>query len=84
MIVLQSLQERKHKNCSLQLTVRKNLGSKIWEFVPNNVKYSNSLSTFKKLVMSWEPEACLGWSLLNKTLIDVSNYVILLLRTSFK
>ena len=34
------------------------LGPKIWELVPNNVKYSNSLSKFKKLIKSWKPEAC--------------------------
>ena len=32
------------------------LGPKIWEL--NNMKYSNSLSKFKKLVKSWKPEAC--------------------------
>ena len=31
---------------------------KIWELVPNNIKYSNSLSKFKKLIKSWKPEAC--------------------------
>ena len=34
------------------------LGPKIWELVPNNIKYSNSLSNFKKLSKSWKPEAC--------------------------
>ena len=34
------------------------LGPKIWELVPNNIKYSNSLSKFKKLIKSWKPEAC--------------------------
>ena len=34
------------------------LGLKIWELVPNNIKYSNSLSKFKKLVKPWKPEAC--------------------------
>ena len=28
------------------------LGPKTWELVPNNVKYSNSLSKFKKLIKS--------------------------------
>ena len=28
------------------------LGPKIWELVPNNIKYSNSLSKFKKLIKS--------------------------------
>ena len=35
------------------------LDPKICELVPNNIKYSNSLSKFKKLIKSWEPEACL-------------------------
>ena len=35
------------------------LGHKIWELVPSNIKYSNSLSKFKKLIKSWNPEACL-------------------------
>ena len=34
------------------------LGPKIWELVPNNIMYSNSLSKFKKLIKSWKPEAC--------------------------
>ena len=34
------------------------LGPKIWELVPNNIKYSNSLSKFKKLIKSWRPGAC--------------------------
>ena len=34
------------------------LGPKIWELVPNNIKYSNSLSKFKKLIKSWKPETC--------------------------
>ena len=37
----------KTAHCSLQ-SVRY-LGPKIWELVPNNIKYSNSLSKFKKL-----------------------------------
>ena len=28
------------------------LGPKMWELVPNNIKYSNSLSKFKKLIKS--------------------------------
>ena len=35
------------------------LGPKIWELVPNNIKCSNSVSKFKKLIKSWTPEACL-------------------------
>ena len=34
------------------------LGLKIWELVSNNIKYSNSLSKFKKLIKSWKPEVC--------------------------
>ena len=34
------------------------LGLKIWELVPNDIKYSNSSSKFKKLIKSWKPEAC--------------------------
>ena len=26
--------------------------------MPNNIKYSNSLSKFKKLIKPWKPEAC--------------------------
>ena len=33
-------------------------GPKMWELVPNNIKYNNSLSKFKKLIKSWKPEAC--------------------------
>ena len=33
------------------------LGSKIWELV-TNIKYSNSLTKFKKLIKSWKPAAC--------------------------
>ena len=34
------------------------LGPKIWELIPNNIKYSNSLSKFKKLIKLWKLEAC--------------------------
>ena len=34
------------------------LGPKIWELVPNNIKYSNSLSRFKKIIKSCKPETC--------------------------
>ena len=34
------------------------LGPNIWELVPNDIKYSNSLNKFKKLIKSWKPEAC--------------------------
>ena len=34
------------------------LDPKIRELVPNNIKYSNSLSKFKKLIKSWKPETC--------------------------
>ena len=30
------------------------LGPKIWELVPNNIKCSNSVSKFKKLIKSWK------------------------------
>ena len=33
-------------------------GPKICELVPNNIKYSNSLSKFNKLIKSWKREAC--------------------------
>ena len=31
---------------------------KIWELLPNNVKCSNFLCKFKKLIRSWKPEVC--------------------------
>ena len=31
------------------------LGPKIWELVPNDIKYNNSLRKFKKLIKSWKP-----------------------------
>ena len=34
------------------------LAPKIWELVSNNIRYSNSLSKFKKLIKSWKPKAC--------------------------
>ena len=34
------------------------IGPKIWELLPNNIKYSDSLSKFRKFVKSWKPEAC--------------------------
>ena len=34
------------------------LDPKICKQVPNNIKYSNSLCKFKKLIESWKPEAC--------------------------
>ena len=34
------------------------LDPKIRELVPNNIKYSNSLSKFKKLIKLWKPESC--------------------------
>ena len=33
-------------------------GPKIWELVPNNIKYSNFLSQFSELIKSWKPKAC--------------------------
>ena len=41
-----------------QITVPKMFWAKIWELLPNNIKYSNSLSKFKKLMKSWKPDAC--------------------------
>ena len=35
------------------------IGPKMWELVPNTIKYSNSLSKFKKLINSWKPKTCL-------------------------
>ena len=32
------------------------LGPKIWELLPTNIKCSNSMSKFKKLMKSWKPE----------------------------
>ena len=43
---------RKHKNCSLWLTVVRNLGPNIWELVPSNIT-----SKSKKLIKSWKPVA---------------------------
>ena len=34
------------------------LGPKIWELVPNNIKYCGSLSKFRKLIKSWRKESC--------------------------
>ena len=34
------------------------LGPKIWVLLPNNIKYSNPLSKFKKLIKSWKLEEC--------------------------
>ena len=34
------------------------IGPKIWELVPNNIKYRNFLSKFRKLIKSWRQEAC--------------------------
>ena len=36
----------------------KYLGPKIWQLVPNNIKYGIPLSKFMKLVKPWQPEAC--------------------------
>ena len=46
------------KNNQYGLQSVKYLAPKIWELVPNNIKYSNSLSKFKKLIKSWKPQAC--------------------------
>ena len=34
------------------------LGPKIWELVPNNIKYCDSLSKYRKLIKSWRLEPC--------------------------
>ena len=34
------------------------IGPKIWELGPNNIKHSDSLSKFRKLIKSWKLEAC--------------------------
>ena len=34
------------------------IGLKMWELVPNNIRYSDSLSKFRKLIKLWKPEAC--------------------------
>ena len=34
------------------------IGPKIWELVPNNIKYCDSLSKFRKLIKSWRLESC--------------------------
>ena len=31
------------------------LDPNVWKLVPNNIKYSNSLGKFKKLIKSWKP-----------------------------
>ena len=46
------------KNAHYGLQSVRYLGPKIWELVPNNIKYSNSLRKFKKLIKSWKPEEC--------------------------
>ena len=35
------------------------LAPKIWDLVPDSIKYSNSSSKLKKLIKLWKPEACL-------------------------
>ena len=52
------------------------LDPKIWELVPSNIKYSNSLRKFKKLIKSWKPEAC-SYSCVRHTLPKqgLSNYL---------
>ena len=36
-----------------------NLGEKIWELVPQNMKEASSLSSFKNRVKKWIPQKCL-------------------------
>ena len=35
-----------------------NLGPKIWDVVPNNLKETNSLEVFKQAIRKWQPENC--------------------------
>ena len=35
-----------------------NLGAKIWELVPQNIKEGSSLSSFKNKVKKWIPQNC--------------------------
>ena len=37
------------------------LGPKLWELVPNNIKYNKSLSKIKKLIKLGKPETCFCW-----------------------
>ena len=34
------------------------IGPKIWELVPNSIKYCDSLSKFRKLIKSWRLKSC--------------------------
>ena len=46
------------KNIPYDIQFVRYLSPKIWELALNNIKYSNSLSKFKKLIKSWKTEAC--------------------------
>ena len=35
-----------------------NLGPKIWDLVPSNLKEINELDKFKKAIKQWKPEDC--------------------------
>ena len=48
---------REHKSVNYGLQPERYIGPKIWELVPNNIKYRNSLNKFMKLIKSWKPEA---------------------------
>ena len=34
------------------------LGAKIWELIPENIKSSESIDTFKSKIKKWVPEFC--------------------------
>ena len=34
------------------------LGPKIWNIVPQNIRESNSLNEFKSLIKFWKPDTC--------------------------
>ena len=35
-----------------------NFGAKIWELIPENIKYSESVDIFKSKIRKWGPEIC--------------------------
>ena len=54
------------------------LGPKIWVLLPNNIKYSNPLSKFKKLIKSWKLEEC-PWRLCKTQLHCLSRVYLTIL-----
>ena len=58
----------------------KYLNPKIWELVPSNIKCSDSLSNFKKLINSWKAEACP--CRLRKTYIPQVGFIYLIIYQS--